>query len=66
LQREGWLAVEAVDALYRTLPDFRRAYDEAGLTSEAFGGYGPSAHTLRQFLGGYQQLVELVRGRMLG
>lgn len=60
------VAEGVVDALYRALPDFRRAYDEEGLTLEAFGGYGASVHTLRQFLGGYQQLVELVRGRMLG
>jgi transaldolase len=59
------VAKEVLDALYRRLPDFRRAYDEDGMKSEEFAGYGASVHTLRQFLGGYQQLVELVRGRML-
>lgn len=57
---------QVVDALYRRIPDFRRAYDEGGMKLEEFAGYGASVHTLRQFLGGYQQLVELVRGRMLG
>ncbi|WP_224372826.1 transaldolase family protein [Hyalangium versicolor] len=54
-----------VDALHRKLPDFRRAYDEEGLRPEEFTGYGASVHTLRQFLGGYQQLAEWVRDRML-
>lgn len=55
-----------VEALLRTIPDFRRAYEVDGMRPEEFGGYGASVHTLRQFLGGYQQLVELVRERMLG
>jgi transaldolase len=54
-----------VETLHRKLPDFRRAYDEEGLRPEEFAGYGASVHTLRQFLGGYQQLVEWVRDRML-
>jgi transaldolase len=54
-----------VEALYEKIPDFRRAYDERGLSPEEFATYGASVHTLRQFLSGYQQLVELVRDRML-
>ncbi|WP_224250036.1 transaldolase family protein [Hyalangium gracile] len=59
------VASEIVDTLRRKLPDFRRAYDEEGMRPEEFAGYGASVHTLRQFLGGYQQLVEWVRDRML-
>lgn len=54
-----------VEELYEKIPDFRRAYDERGLTEDEFASYGASAHTLRQFLSGYQQLVEVVRDRML-
>jgi transaldolase len=59
------VASEIVDTLRRKLPDFRRAYDEEGLRPEEFVEYGASVHTLRQFLGGYQQLLEWVRDRML-
>jgi transaldolase len=61
----GWWKQLNGSDLNRKLPDFRRAYDEEGLRPEEFAGYGASVHTLRQFLGGYQQLVEWVRDRML-
>jgi transaldolase len=54
-----------VQALQRKFEDFRRAYDEGGIAPEDFGSYGASVHTLQQFLGGYQDLVGLVRERML-
>lgn len=59
------VAPELVDTLRRKLPDFRKAYEEEGMRPEEFASYGASVHTLRQFLGGYQQLVEWVRDRML-
>lgn len=59
------VAPDVVDALTRSIPEFRRAYDERGMEPGEFAAYGASVHTLRQFLGGYQQLVELVRDRML-
>ncbi|HYH96099.1 transaldolase family protein [Hyalangium sp.] len=59
------IASEIVDTLRRKFPDFVRAYDEEGMRPEEFAGYGASVHTLRQFLAGYQQLVEWVRERML-
>jgi len=46
-------------------PEFRAAYEENGLRPADFVRYGASVHTLNQFLGGYQQLLEIVRGRML-
>ncbi|HYO59098.1 transaldolase family protein [Archangium sp.] len=59
------VAPAVVETLREKLPDFRRAYDEGALSVEEFAGYGTSVHTLKQFLAGYQQLVELVRSRML-
>jgi transaldolase len=46
-------------------PDFLRAYDERGLLPSEFIGYGATVHTLHQFLGGYADLLALVRARML-
>lgn len=60
------VAPAILDALYRKIPDFRRAHDEEGMRPDEFTSYGATVHTLRQFLGGYQQLVEIVRDRMLG
>jgi transaldolase len=54
-----------VTALLEGFDDFRVAYEEAALPPSSFARYGPSVHTLQQFLGGYQQLLELVRARML-
>jgi transaldolase len=51
-------------ALLGAFPDFRAAYTADGLRPEMFEAYGPSVHTLRQFLAGYDQLLELVRDRM--
>lgn len=45
--------------------DFRRAYEPEGLKPAEFATYGASVHTLKQFLGGYAELVALVRERML-
>jgi transaldolase len=54
-----------VETLFRAFADFRRAYDEDGLQPEEFVHYGASVHTLNQFIGGYQDLLGLVRERML-
>jgi transaldolase len=51
--------------LRRTFPDFLRAYDEHGMKPSEFLRYGGTLHTLHQFLGGYADLLALVRGRML-
>ncbi len=52
-------------ALENGFADFRKAYDENGMKPEEFVRYGASVHTLDQFLGGYQKVLELVRRRML-
>lgn len=46
-------------------PDFVRAHDEDGMTPAGFLRYGATLHTLHQFLGGYADLLALVRGRMI-
>ena len=46
-------------------PDFKRAHDERGLQPAEFLRYGATVHTLHQFLGGYADLLALVRERMI-
>lgn len=57
---------DAVITELRTkFPDFIRAHDEDGMQPADFIRYGATLHTLHQFLGGYADLLTLVRGRML-
>jgi transaldolase len=54
-----------VETLSRRFEDFRRAYGVGTLATEDFAHFGPTIHTLNQFIGGYQDLLGLVRERML-
>jgi transaldolase len=54
-----------VTTLSRRFEDFRRAYEPDGLAPADFVRFGPSVHTLNQFIGGYHDLLALVRERML-
>ena len=45
--------------------DFRRAYDEAGMTPEEFDTFGATRRTLRQFCKATDDLVSLVRDIMI-
>jgi len=54
-----------VEELYRKFADFRRAYDENGMTVEEFDRFGATARTLRTFIGSYMELVACVRDFML-
>lgn len=56
---------EIVDGLAEKFVDFRRAYEEQGLAPGEFDGFGPTKKTLNSFLGGYQDLVRVIRGFML-
>ncbi len=56
---------EAVDCLYQNFADFRRAYDEDGLTPAEFDTFGPAARTLRSFISSYHDLQAVVRDFML-
>jgi transaldolase len=59
------VAREVLDALYRQVPEFRRAYDPDGLTVEEFDGFGATRRTLRQFLTAAADLDALVRDVLL-
>jgi transaldolase len=59
------VAQNIIDDLYRSFPDFRRAYDVDGMTPEEFDSYGATARTLRGFIASYQDLVAIVRDFML-
>lgn len=54
-----------VETLLRKFPEFRQAYAEDGLRPEDFVRFGASVHTLNQFIGGYHDLLAVVRERML-
>ena len=54
-----------IDELSRTFPNFVRAYEPDGMPVSQFGQYGATQHTLQQFLGGYTDLLTLVRTTML-
>ena len=47
------------------LEDFRRAYDEDGMSVEEFDTFGPTLRTLRQFLAANNDLESLVRDILL-
>jgi transaldolase len=54
-----------VDELSRKFPDFRRSYDEKGLSLADFDTYGPTVRTLRQFLEATHELAVRVRDIVL-
>lgn len=59
------VADEIVAELYRKFPDFRRAYDENGLTDAEFDTYGATVRTLRSFIASYHDLIAVIRDFML-
>jgi len=56
---------EIVDYLYTHFNDFKKAYDEDGLSVEEFDAYGATARTLRGFIQSYHDLQGLIRDFML-
>jgi transaldolase len=56
---------EIIDALYNQIDDFRRAYDEDGLSIDEFDTYGATLRTLRGFIDSYHKLQALIRDFML-
>jgi transaldolase len=54
-----------LQCLYGKFADFRRAYDEDGMTAAEFDSYGATVRTLRSFIASYDALVSLIRDRML-
>lgn len=56
---------EIVDDLYNHFEEFRKAYDEDGLTVDEFDSYGAVVRTLRGFIASYHDLQALIRDFML-
>jgi transaldolase len=56
---------EIVKVLLQKFPDFRRAYEEDGLSQSEFDTYAPTVRTLRQFLEATHELALRVRDLML-
>jgi transaldolase len=59
------VAAEILDGLYSKIPDFRRAYDEAGMTVDEFDTYGATVRTLRSFIEAWHNFVAVIRDFML-
>jgi transaldolase len=47
--------------LYDRIPDFRRAYDEDGMSVAEFDTYGATVRTLRGFIASYHELIRVIR-----
>jgi transaldolase len=47
------------------LPEFNKAFQPDGLTLEEFETYGATCRTLLQFLGGYDELIGIIRKVMI-
>ena len=54
-----------VEDLYDNFGEFRKAYDEDGLSVDQFTGYGATVRTLRQFLDANNELESFVRDVLL-
>lgn len=54
-----------IEDLYDNFAEFRKAYDEDGLTTADFTGYGATVRTMRQFLAATNELEALVRDVLL-
>ncbi len=55
------VAPEIIAELHRRVPDFRKAYDEDGMTVEEFDTYGATMRTLRGFIASYHELTRVIR-----
>jgi transaldolase len=51
--------------LEKKFPDFVRAYDEKGMKPEEFEQFGATRRTLLSFLGGYADLLQVIRLLMI-
>ena len=54
-----------VEELLRKFVDFRRAYEEDGLSLDDFDDFGPTRRTLRQFIGACHELAGQIRDFMI-
>ena len=56
---------DKIDRLRTHFPDFTKAYEEDGMKIDEFEQFGSTRKTLRQFIGGYEDLLRFVRDCML-
>ncbi len=56
---------QIIKAMYEKIPDFRRAYDEDGMTADEFDTYGATVRTLRGFITSAHDLMGEIRNFML-
>jgi transaldolase len=54
-----------VETMYEKIPDFRRSYEEDGMTVDQFDDYGATIRTLRGFISSAHDLMSEVRNFML-
>ena len=54
-----------LDDLYNKFAEFRKAYDEDGMTIDEFERYGATRRTLRGFIDGYLKLLAVVQEKMV-
>lgn len=54
-----------IEELESKFLDFRRAYNEDGMTIDEFDSFGATMRTLRQFIGGCHDLSNLIRDFMI-
>ncbi len=54
-----------IEELYDRIPDFRKAYDEDGMTVAEFGTYGATVRTLRGFIASYHELIQVIREQFM-
>jgi hypothetical protein len=58
-------ALDIVEDLLSKFPDFRRAYNEGGLTIDEFDSFGATRRTLRQFISACHDLPAIIRDQMI-
>jgi transaldolase len=62
---ENPVNTKIIEELTLKFEDFRRAYDENGLSLEEFDTYGATRRTLRFFISGYHNLVKDIHDLMI-
>ena len=59
------VAPDILSELQRKFADFRKAYDEDGMTAAEFDTYGATVRTMRSFIEAYREILSIVRDFML-
>jgi len=54
-----------IEELSRQFADFRRAYEEDGMTVDEFDHFGATKRTLHGFISGYESFVAVIRDFMM-